>query len=187
MTGGCTTAVKVMSANYEMAGGVVRLQVYQYRGTLAEDGYEDSGLARKMADGPKAFFRIYGGEPTDEQVRPYRWIGIIANGAYWESGTFFGNAPTGPGGALVNDEVPLLREGDWVDAYVPKGFDWKNRRAVTVVKLVCKVEDKECQKREGKKPKGQLIAATFDESQLSITPHYDMEGHWLPGKKPVRP
>lgn len=186
LTAGCATTLGALLANYDMmAGKVVRLKVDSF-------GYgdvESPVLARKRVEG-KPFFKAYGGVmPTSAEVLPYRWVGVVAPGA-WKAGSFLGNGPQGRVAVLAADAVPLLHHGDWVDVYVPTKIVAGERRWLTVVRLVCKAEDKACQSREGDsagKPRGQAVTETFDAAKVSVTPHYDMAGNWLPGKQPTRP
>lgn len=189
LTSGCTTMVKTLGANYHMMGDkVVRLKVYRFSG---DTPVESSARALKASKASDGLFRAYGGVvPSRDMVRASRWIGAVAPGMMWEAATFWGNGPQGPATVLVDDRVPLLHEGDWVDVYVPKKLVMGENRWLTVVRLICKADDKACQKREAgasRKPRGQVVANTYDQASISITPHYDPEGNWLPGKKPSRP
>lgn len=188
LSGGCVAVGKVLVANYHMMEGkVVRLAVYDGR---AKGGPEESAKVGRAVNG-KPFLEIYGGiMPSAEMVVPYRWAEVAAPGA-WKAGTFLGNGPQGHVAARVADGVPFLKVGDWVDVYVPKNLSHAQHRWLTVIKLVCKTEDKQCQARESKaagKPKGQVVAETLPGGvEPALTPHYDMAGNWLPGKKPSRP
>jgi len=186
LTAGCAATLSVLLPSYDMmAGKVVRLKVDSF-------GYgkvESSALVHKRLNGAPGL-KAYGGVmPPSADVLPYRWVGVMAPGA-WKAGTFFGNGPQGRVAVLAADQLPLLHEGDWVDVYVPHKQVIAERRWLTVVRLVCKVEDAACQDREADaagKPRGQAVAETYDEASISITPHYDMAGNWLPDKQPTRP
>lgn len=186
LTAGCASTLSVLLPSYDMmAGKVVRLKVDSF-------GYgkeESSALVRKRLDGAPGL-KAYGGVmPTSAEVVPYRWVGVMAPGA-WKAGTFLGNGPQGRVAVLAADQVPLLHEGDWVDVYVPHKQVIAERRWLTVVRLVCKVDDKACQSREADvvgKPRGQVVADTLGATETLVTPHYDMQGNWLAGKQPTRP
>lgn len=186
LTSGCTTIGGALSASYDEIGGkVVRLRVYQYGLSYSET--ESTDVARRRVDG-MPWLLIYGGiKPPSAEILPYRWVYVAAPGG-WDSTGLSG--PQGWVQALVADNVPLLHEGDWVDVYVPEApLVVGKRRWLTVVKLACKGDDKPCQKQDPVgKAKGQLVpGGAYRFEALSITPHYDMSGNWLPGKKPARP
>lgn len=185
-TSGCTTIGGALSASYDEIGGkVVRLRVYQYGLSYSET--ESADVARRRVDG-MPWLLIYGGvKPSSEEILPYRWVYAVAPGG-WDSTGLSG--PQGWVQTLVADNVPLLHEGDWVDVYVPEApLVVGKRRWLTVVKLVCKGDDKLCQAQDPVgKAKGQLVpGGSYRFETISITPHYDMNGNWLPGKKPARP
>lgn len=188
LTSGCTTIVRMVAASYDHLGGkVVRLRVYQYGSTYSET--ESADVARRRVDGTPWQRSVDGDMPASEKILPYRWLYVVAPGT-WDTSTLWNGGPQGFTQALVADNVPLLHEGDWVDVYVPEGpLSVSNRRYLTVVKLVCKADDKACQSRDPVgKARGQLVpGATYRFEDLSISPHYDMNGNWLPGKKPARP
>jgi hypothetical protein len=134
-------------------------------------------------------FIARGALPPAEQIAQYRWVRVAAPAWKWKAGKGL-SAPTGPATVLVADSVPLLHDGDWVDLYVPPNRVMGKNRWLTVVRLVCKDDDDACKAREqasGGKPEGQVVANEFDEASISITPHYDANGNWLPGKQPARP
>lgn len=120
---------------------------------------------------------------------PYRWVYVLAPGG-WDAVPFYQNGPQGYVVAMVADGVPMLHDKDWVDVYVPESpLSVDKHRWLTVVKLVCKYDDKACQKQDlVGKANGQYVPdAHYLLTDFSITPHYDMAGNWLPGKEPARP
>lgn len=188
LTSGCTTVGRALQANYgELGDKVVRLRIYQYGYGYSK--VESTDVARKRIDG-MPWLRIFDDPaPTSDMILPYRWVYVVAPGQ-WDAATFWGNGAQGWAQAQVADNVPLLHEGDWVDVYVPKSpLSVGKHRFLTIVKLVCKHDDKVCQKNDPiGKAKGQVVpGARYSMETLSFTPHYDMSGDWLPGKKPARP
>lgn len=189
---GCTTMVAVLTANHDAAAGkVYRMQVSDKAGYLGKDGYETPKAGLRNLTHNYPYFNIYGGKATPEQAVPYRNTTVYTNGP-WEDTTMLNNGPMGYAGAFIDDSVPLLKNGDLVDIYVHANPSMKDRRYMTIVRLVCMVEDKACAEREKGnwrratgwvvQPKGQ-----FDERQVSIAPHTDLNSDWLPGKQPKRP
>ncbi|MHB8937884.1 MAG: hypothetical protein ACYC39_06190 [Thiobacillus sp.] len=189
---GCVGIVHVLKADMDpVAGKVYRFKLYDMLGYYDEAGYEKSDTGLTLYKKGQLGFKVYGGESTPEQTAPYRWTVPGTDGA-WEGVNIFNNGPIGKVGAFVNEGVPLLKAGDLVDVYVPTTLIPKERKFLTVIRLVCMAEDKACAKREKGshrkaygwvvQPKGQ-----FDERLLNVTPHMDLTGHWLPGKEPKRP
>lgn len=191
---GCVGVVQVLKANHDViAGKVYRLKVADNWGLNDNAGYERSDTGETAYAKFQTLFKVYGGEPTREQAVPYRFASVSAVGA-WEGVTIFNNGPAGNAVAHINEGVPLLKVGDMVDVYVhdTAALSVKNRKHITVIRLVCMAEDKACAEREKNghrraygwvaRPKGQ-----FDERLLNVTPHMDLTGHWLPGKEPKRP
>lgn len=189
---GCVGIVHVLKADMDpVAGKVYRFKVYDLAGYFDKDGYEKSGTGLTLYKTAQIGFKVHGGEGTLEQAAPYRWTVSGTDGA-WEGANVFNNGPIGKMGAFVNEGVPLLKVGDLVDVYVPTTLIMKERKFLTVIRLVCMAEDKACAEREKGshrkaygwvvQPKGQ-----FDERLLNVTPHMDLTGHWLPGKEPKRP
>lgn len=189
---GCTTMVAVLTANHDSAvGKVYRMQVTDKAGYLGKDGYETPKAGLRNLTHNYPYFNIYGGKATPEQAAPYRFTAVYTNGP-WEGTTLVNNGPMNYAGAFIDDSVPLLKKGDLVDVYGHANPSMKDRRYYTIVRLVCMVEDKACAEREKGnwrratgwvvQPKGQ-----FDEHQVSITPHTDLNGDWLPGEQPMRP
>jgi hypothetical protein len=183
---GCAPMLKVMGADLDPMGGqVVRVVVnFGWHGNV-----ESSAVARFMSSKEAVFIARGGVLPPADQIAQYRWVRVVGPGWKWKAGKG-PQAPTGPANVLVADSVPLLHDGDWVDVYVPKDIVMGKNRWLTVVRLVCKYDDDACKAREQAsvgKPEGQAVANEFDEASISITPHYDASGNWLPGKQPARP
>lgn len=183
LASGCTAIGSAISPDYEPLGDkIVRVSVHDY-------GYgkaESADVGKKRVNG-LIWTGIYDKIPASaDRVLPYRWVYVIAPGA-WDAGGL--NAPLGRVVAMVADGVPALEEGDWVDLYVPKALSVAEHRWLTVVKRVCLHDDKACKAKEKAtvgKPDGQAVPSAFDEASISFTPHYDTDGNWLPGKKPTR-
>lgn len=180
---GCAAVGSVFSASYkDLADKTVRVSVYDY----GQGKTESAAVGKERVDG-MIWLGIYDKTPaSSDRILPYRWMHVVAPGA-WDAGGL--NAPVGWVVAMVADGVPALEEGDWVDLYVPESVSVAEHRWLTVVKRVCKHDDKACKVKEKAavgKPDGQAVPATFDKAGISYTPHYDMDGNWLPGKKPVR-
>ncbi|KVW92752.1 hypothetical protein [Thiobacillus denitrificans] len=189
---GCVGVVHMLKADMDpVAGKVYRFKLYDIGGYYDEAGYEKSDTGLTLYKTAQLGFKVFGGAATLEQAAPYRWTVPGSDGA-WEGVNAFNNGPIGKMGAFVNEGVPLLKAGDLVDVYVPAALTLKDRKGLTVIRLVCMAEDKACIKREKGnhrkaygwvvQPKGQ-----FDERLLNVTPHMDLTGHWLPGKEPKRP
>lgn len=191
---GCSTMVRTLAADHAVSEGkVYRMAVTgKVTGYTDENGYElpTAGIRNLTRGYP--YFDMYGGRSTPDQTVPYRFTSFTANGP-WEDTTFFnGGVAQGTMGAFVDDSVPMLKAGDLVDVYSHANPSMKDRRYNTIVRLVCMAEDKACAKREKghwKRPTGWIVQpkGQFDERLLSITPHMDLNGHWLPGKEPKRP
>lgn len=190
---GCTTIVATFTPDHSVSEGIVyRMSVTDKAGYLDKNDYEmaKAGLRNFTRNYP--YFNIYGGRSTPDQTVPYRFTVFTSNGA-WEGTTLFnGGAATGSEGSFVDDSVPLLKKGDLVDVYSQANPSMKDRRYFTIVRLVCMAEDKACAEREKgnwKKPLGWIVQprGRFDERRLSVTPHMDLNGDWLPGKEPKRP
>jgi len=190
---GCTTMVSVLTADHAVSeGAVYRMSVTDKAGYLGKNDYETPKAGLRNFTHNYPYFNIYGGRSTPDQTVPYRFLGVTTNGA-WEGTTLLnrGNA-SGSAGTFVDDSVPLLKKGDLVDVYSQANPSMKDRRYFTIVRLVCMAEDKACAEREKgnwKKPTGWIVQprGQFDERRLSVTPHMDLNGDWLPGKEPKRP
>jgi hypothetical protein len=191
---GCVGVAHVLKANHDViADKVYRLKVADNGGLNDNAGYERSDTGETAYAKFQTLFKVYGGEPTREQAIPYRFASVSAAGS-WEGVTIFNNGPAGNAVAHINDGVPLLKVGDMVDVYMhdTAALSVKDRKHITVIRLVCIAEDKACAEREKRghrkaygrvvQPKGQ-----FDERLLNVTPHMDLNGNWLPGKEPKRP
>jgi len=190
---GCTTMVSALGSDHAFSEGVVyRMFVTDKAGYLDKNDYEmpKAGLRNFTHNYP--YFNIYGGRSTPDQTVPYRFTIATTHGA-WEGTTLFNGGPAaGSTGAFVDDSVPLLKKGDLVDVYSQANPSMKDRRYFTIVRLVCMAEDKVCAEREKgnwKRPTGWIVQpkGQFDERRLSVTPHMDLNGDWLPGKEPKRP
>jgi len=191
---GCVSMVKLVSANQgAVEDRVFRVKVAEGFNLFDKDGYEASDTGRTLFKS-QLTFKVYGGESTAEQTVPYRVTRVSAGGT-WEWVTVFNNGPaSGNALAFVNDDVPLLKDGDMVDVYAHKKAEvsLKDRRFWTVIRLVCIAEDKACLKREKtghRRSYGWIVQpeGQFDASKLKVSPQMDLSGHWLPGKEPIRP
>lgn len=200
---GCVSTVRILTPTFnELEDKVLRVEVSRGPMVLLAPEVETPGVVGTMLyhGGTARGIAFYGGDrndihPAAEDVIPYRWLNITARGL-WKEASILGTGGISGGifPAVIADGVPLLKKGDWVDMYIPapKTFSISNHSFLTVVRLVCTVEDKACQKREKKKlgrVQGQLVQpkGTFDWASVSITPHYTMDGQWLPGKELFRP
>jgi hypothetical protein len=174
-------------------GAVYRMYVTdKVAGYMDKNGYESSKSGLRNFTRRTAYFDLYGGKSTSDQTVPYRFTIFTANGP-WEGTTLRnGGYAAGTAGAFVDDSVPLLKKGDLVDVYSHANPSMKDRRYFTVVRQVCVADDKACAEREKgtwKKAVGWIVQprGQFDERRLSVTPHMDLNGEWLPGKEPKRP
>lgn len=191
---GCTTIVMTFTPDHSVSEGVVyRMYVTdKVTGYMDKNGYELSKSGLRNFTQRYPYFNIYGGSSTRDQTVPYRFTMVATHGA-WEGTTLFnGGHAAGSTGTFVDDSVPLLRKGDLVDVYSQANPSMKDRRYFTIVRLVCMAEDKACAEREKgnwKRPTGWIVQpkGQFDERRLSVTPHMDLNGDWLPGKEPMRP
>jgi hypothetical protein len=198
---GCTSTMRMLTPTFdELEAKVLRVEVTDGSLRMTAPEVETPGaVGTKLYDNPRVI-AFYGGDPNDthvapEDVVPYRWNLIMARGI-WKEPSLFGTGgfQGGPFPALAADGIPLLKNGDWVDVYTPpaKTFSMRNHSFMTIVRLVCTVEDKDCQKQEKKKlgrVQGQLVQpkGTFDWDSVTITPHFTLDGQWLPGKEVFRP
>lgn len=200
---GCVSTLRILTPTFnELEDKVLRVEVTTGQLLFSAPEVETPGpYSTKLYNGGSTIsIAVYGGDrndthPVAEDVIPYRWHPITARGL-WKEASLLGTGGISSGifPAVIADGVPLLKKGDWVDIYIPapKTFSISNHSFLTVVRLVCAVEDKACQKREKKKlgrVRGQLVQpkGTFDWASVSITPHYTMDGQWLPGKELFRP
>lgn len=192
---GCATIYNATKFNPEVLGGkVFRAKVTAVHGYVSSKGYERSYSGKKFYGESQFMIKAWGGPAAPADIVPYRVLSASPNGA-WEGSGVFNNGPIGNAASFVDDSVPLLKDGDWVDVYLhePVGGDLsvKEHRYATVVRLVCMSEDKACMKREkaaGRVP-GRVVQSKgqFDPRQIHVSPHMDLSGNWLPGMEPVRP
>ena len=198
---GCVSTARMLTPTFdELEAKVLRVEVTDGRLRFTTPEVETPGVGGTLLYKNPRAVAFYGGDPTDinptpEEVIPYRWNLIMAQGI-WKEPSLFGTGGVmgGPFSALAADGIPLLKKGDWVDIYIPraKTLSMRNRSFLTIVRLVCTVEDKDCQKQEKKKlgrVQGQLVQpkGTFDWDSVTITPHFTLDGQWLPGKEVFRP
>lgn len=198
---GCMSTARMLTPTFdELEAKVLRVEVTDGRLRITAPEVETPGaVGTTMYENPR-LIAFYGGDPDDtkvkpEEVVPYRWNLIMARGV-WKEPSLFGTGGImgGPFPALAADGIPLLKNGDWVDIYIPpaKTFSMSKHSFLTIVRLVCTVEDEACQKQEKKKlgrVQGQLVQpkGTFDWDSVTITPHFTLDGQWLPRKEVFRP